>query len=459
MRARAWLFLAALSATAYAQPDIHDHRKAPPGAKPPVPPAPPSAEPNAAPPPPRAEKHDARAGFVWVAGQWEWKNGQWSWLAGHWERERAGKKWRDSRWENQGGHWKLVAGGWDEAGPGGGVTVTAGVGTPPPVPVPPPGDWPTAPPPPPQTEKHDNRAGFVWVAGEWEWKAGKYNWTPGHWERERAGKKWRESRWENQSGHWVRVAGDWEDAGAVATAPVPPPPPPGPGAGPAHDHRHDWKLERPTISSYWPIKGKPGTRVTIKGLNIPNDASVVFDGKRVMGAMIKPTLVAFQIPNDATDGKIAIHMDHGRDLPVGAFEVKAGYDAEAEAKKLEAERQKAAQAAWAAQQAKLAKDRAARQAAIEQREQEMEANREQRREQRVAEIRAKWQAAFLADPNTQDELTLHAQRIADLTRMKDMAELTADAKIGVRIDIATQKENDRHEQRMQALHDAFGGAQ
>ena len=83
---------------------------------------------------------------------------------------------------------------------------------------------------------------------------------------------------------------------------------------------------------------------------------------------------------------------------------------------------------------------------------------EQRREQRVAEIRAKWQAAFLADTNTQDELTLHAQRIADLTRMKDMAELSADAKIGVRIDIATQKENDRHEQRMQALHDAFGGA-
>jgi hypothetical protein len=42
--------------------------------------------------------------------------------------------------------------------------------------------------------------------------------------------------------------------------------------------------------------------------------------------------------------------------------------------------------------------------------------------------------------------------------MKDMAELTANAKVGVRVDIAMQKENDRHQQRMQALHDAFGGA-
>ena len=399
-----------------------------------------------------------RAGFVWIAGQWEWKAGKYNWTPGHWERERAGKKWREARWENQGGHWKHVPGAWETAAVGATVTagggVTVGVGTPPPVPTPAAGDWPTQPPPPPQTETQHPRGGFVWIAGQWEWKAGKYSWTPGHWERERAGKKWRDAKWEQRDGHWVRSEGDWEDASQVATAPVPPPP----GSGPVHDHRHEWRIERPTIASYWPTKGKPGTRVTIKGLNIPNDASVVFDGKRIMGAMVKPTLVAFQIPPDATNGMIAIHTAHGRDLAVGSFEVKAGYDAEAEAKKLEAERQKAAQAAWAAQQSKLAKDRAARQAAIEQREQERAANREQRREQRVAEIRAKWQAAFLADPNTQDELTLHAQRVAELTRMKDMAELTANAKVGVRVDIAMQKENDRHQQRMQALHDAFGGA-
>jgi hypothetical protein len=295
----------------------------------------------------------------------------------------------------------------------------------------------------------------VWIPGQWDWKAGKYAWTPGHWERERAGKKWREARWESQGGKWVRTEGDWIDEGQIAGgAPMPPPPPSPMG----HEHRHDWKIERPTISSYWPTKGKPGSRVTIRGLNIPADASIVFDGKRVMGAMVKPTEVVFQIPADGTDGTIALHQEHGRDLAVGTFEVKAGYDAAAEQKRLDEERQKAAQAAWAAQQSKLAKDRAARQAAIEQREQEREANREQRREQRVAEIRAKWQAAFLADPNTQDELTLHAQRIADLTRMKDMAELSADAKLGVRIDVATQKENDRHDQRMQALQAAFGGA-
>ena len=77
------------------------------------------------------------------------------------------------------------------------------------------------------------------------------------------------------------------------------------------------------------------------------------------------------------------------------------------------------------------------------------------------ELQAKWNAAFLADADTQDELTLHAQRVADLERMKDVASLSADAKIAVRIDLATQKENDRHTQRMAALEAAFktkGGA-
>jgi 7-keto-8-aminopelargonate synthetase-like enzyme len=144
----------------------------------------------------------------------------------------------------------------------------------------------------------------------------------------------------------------------------------------------------------------------------------------------------------------------GRDLIVGNYEV-ANYDADADARRIDSERQAAAQAAWSAQQARYAKDEAARRAAIDQHWQEMDANREQRREQRIQEIRAKWQAAFLSDPDTQDELTLHAQRVAELTRAKDVATVNNNQKLGVRIDVALAKENDRHEQRMSALQTAF----
>ena len=469
MRARAWLFLAALTATANAQPDVRDHRRPPP---------PPihdhradAVEPTEAPPAPKDEAQQPRAGFVWIKGRWDWKAGKWDWMPGHWERARAGKQWREARWEQQGGHWKLVEGDWIDAGAAGGVTVGVGgnvavgvggnvaVGAPP-VAVPPPADGPTAPPPPPREEKYEPRAGCVWVPVQWDWKAGKYDWTPGHWERGRAGKHWRPARWEQQGGRYTQVTGDWEDEGAAAPLP-PPPPPPGAGGPEVHEHRHDWKLERPTVSSYWPIKGKVGTKVTIHGLNFPMDAKVMFGGKAVLGAMVTPMKIVFPIPGDATSGDIAIDRGHGRPLQVGSFEVAAGFDPDAEAKRLDDERRKHAQDEWAEQEKKWAKDRAAREAEWQKREAEMEANREQRREQRAAEIRAKWDAAFLADADTQDELTLHAQRVAELQRMKDIAGIKADAKLGVRIDVATQKETERHDQRMKALHDSFkpGGAQ
>ena len=331
---------------------------------------------------------------------------------------------------------------------------------------------PTEAPPPPREEPTQPRAGFAWIRGRWDWKAGKWDWVPGHWERERAGKKWREDRWEQQDGHWKLVAGDWVDAGAAAPPPVPPPvavpppageapvPPPGPGPE-VRDHRHEWKLERPTVSSYWPTKGKAGTRVTVRGLNFPTDAKVMFGGNAVLGAMISPEKIVFEIPKDATaSGDIAIDRGHGRPLAVGTFDVAAGVDPEADAKRLDDERRRQAETHWADRQKQLAKDRAAREAEIQRHEQELETSRDQRREQRAAEIRAKWDAAFLADPDTQDELTLHAKRVADLQRMKEMAELSADAKLGVRIDLATQREQDRHDQRMKALHDGFkmGGA-
>jgi len=319
----------------------------------------------------------------------------------------------------------------------------------------------TVEPPAPQVENPGVKAGFEWVPGRYDWKGGKWEWMAGHWERERAGKHWRPGKWEKRAGGWAWTEGEWADAGAVvATAPPAPGAPPPPGAPmpppPMEHHHHEWKIETPVVSSYWPAKGKPGRKVVIKGANFPADAQVFLGSAQITAAKITPTEIVFDVPATATgSGEIYIKRMHGRNLPVGMFEVAASYDPEAEAKKLEEARRKAAEEAWKAMQAKQAKDKAAREAAWKAHWQEMENDREQRRERREAEIRAKWDAAFLNDADTQAELALHAQRIAQLTQAASIAEVNANEKLGVRIQVATAKENDRHEQRMAALKAGF----
>ncbi len=431
-RGAMWLLFATTSSTlALAQPATRDHRRAPP---PPPPQAPVqvNAGPTSAPPSPREEKVAARAGFVWVGGNWDWRNNKWEWVAGHWERERAGKKWRPARWEQHDGRWARVDGDWiDDNTPA----------------MPPPGAWPTSAPPPPRDEKFQPRAGFVWIAGQWDWRNNKWEWVAGHWERERAGKRWNPSRWEQRDGRWARVEGGWVDA----AAPMPPPPPP-----PGHQRRpRQWKLELPVVSSYWPAKGKPGSRVTIRGKNFPATAEVVFAGQPVKAAKIKDDQIVFVVPQGAASGDIALRAGGRRALPVGMFEVAAGFDPVAEQRRLEQERQKAAEAAWKARQQQLAKDRAAREQWLREREQERQATRDQRRAERIAALNAKWARAFLADPDTQSELTLHAQRVAELERAKEVAEVANNGKLVIRIGVAQSREDERHQQRMAALQASF----
>jgi hypothetical protein len=222
------------------------------------------------------------------------------------------------------------------------------------------------------------------------------------------------------------------------------------------DHRdHQWKLELPVVSSYWPPRGKSGQRVVIRGRNFPNDAQVMWNGTAVTAARVQGDQIMFEVPAGATSGDITLRRAHGRELPIGRFEVATTGDPEADARKADEERRKQAETAWAARQKELAQDRAARQTAWQKQQDEQDATRDQRRDQRMAEIRAKWEASFLSDADTQSELTLHGQRIAQLQRAKEIAELKADAKLGVRIDVALAKENDRHTQRMSALEAAF----
>lgn len=305
-------------------------------------------------------------------------------------------------------------------------------------------DGPREAPPPPRVEKQAARQGFVWISGRWEWKRGKWEWLAGHWERERAGKAWREGRWDRKDDRWVFVDGEWVDAGSPPIVPRDRP-----------DRPRRWKLESPVVSSYWPAKGPVGTRVVIRGRNFAKDTEVVFGGGPTPALKVGPTKIEFKVPPGAKPRQAIGLRANGRMLVVGAFEAVEAYDPVAEARRLEDERRRAAEAAWAARQKELAADRAAREADWQRRRQEWERTREERRIARARAIRAKWDRAFLADPATQDELTLHAQRVAEIVRMKEVAELSRNGKLAVRISIAEARENERHDQRMEALKSTF----
>ncbi|HEX8108193.1 MAG TPA: IPT/TIG domain-containing protein, partial [Kofleriaceae bacterium] len=169
------------------------------------------------------------------------------------------------------------------------------------------------------------RAGFVWAAGRWDWRAGKWEWLPGHWERERPGKRWNPGRWEQRDGAYVLIDGDWVDGSAA------PPPPPGEPPGPPPDDRGDrhreWRLDRPVVSSYWPVKGKIGSRIVIRGRNFPDDTMVMWNGTRVTGAKIEPERIVVAVPPGAESGMLSLRTGRHRELTVGSFEV-ANYDAE-----------------------------------------------------------------------------------------------------------------------------------
>jgi hypothetical protein len=548
-RLESWLMAISLaatvggSATALAQPEPRDRRDAPnerdrrdapnerdrrdaPSERDRRRPPPPGAGPTEAPPPPRAEKAETRAGFVWVAGRWDWRGGKWDWVAGHWERERAGKRWNDGRWEKQGDRWNFIAGTWADGGPPPAQPPPAQPPPAQPPPAQPPhGNYPAQPPPPQREERHAPRAGFVWVAGRWDWRDGKWDWVAGHWERERAGKRWNDGRWDKQGDRWTYIEGTWGDGGGPPSSddrPRHPPPPPrderpaprpghvylkgrwdwrggkwdwnegrwererpgqewresrweqrdgsyilvdgewinvGPTGQPPGDpseRPRRWRTDRPTVSSYWPVKGKIGSRITIRGRNFPGDTSVLWGGTQINGARVTPDEITVMVPPGATSGTLSLRTGGRRELLIGNYEVAADYDAAAEEARLAEEARKKAERAWAERQRALAKDRAARQAAYEQYLEERARTREQRRADRLREVRSRWQAAFIADPATQDELTLHAQRTAELNRMREIAELSSNGKLVIRIGVAQSREEERHTARMTALQDSFG---
>ena len=93
---------------------------------------------------------------------------------------------------------------------------------------PPPVAYPTQAPPPPVVERVTRRRGWIRVAGNHEWRGGRYVWVGGHWERDRSGYQWQQGRWDWQANRYVWIPGSWVVVAPPPPAPaayVPPPPP------------------------------------------------------------------------------------------------------------------------------------------------------------------------------------------------------------------------------------------
>jgi len=53
-------------------------------------------------------------------------------------------------------------------------------------------------------------AGYIWVAGHWQWTGTRYAWVSGHWvSRPRPAAVYVEGHWLRRPGGWVWVEGHW----------------------------------------------------------------------------------------------------------------------------------------------------------------------------------------------------------------------------------------------------------
>ena len=78
-------------------------------------------------------------------------------------------------------------------------------------------------------------------------------------------------------------------------------------------------------------------------------------------------------------------------------------------------------------------------------------SREERRTSARAALRAKYGKDLLEKPAVRAELRLHAQRMAKLRQMKDVADDADKKQLEERVDKMIDKENKRHDARMDAL--------
>ncbi|MBC8022039.1 MAG: YXWGXW repeat-containing protein [Burkholderiales bacterium] len=68
----------------------------------------------------------------------------------------------------------------------------------------------TVDPPNRRAEKYENRAGYIWVPGVWDWKNGKHEWRAGRHVAERKGYRYQNDRWvRHDNDKWTMQRGGW----------------------------------------------------------------------------------------------------------------------------------------------------------------------------------------------------------------------------------------------------------
>ena len=82
-------------------------------------------------------------------------------------------------------------------------------------------------------------------------------------------------------------------------------------------------------------------------------------------------------------------------------------------------------------------------------------DRDARHRSSVLRIRSRWGASLIQTPAVRNELTIHAERMARLDRMKVLAEQGRNRGLVVRITVLLERENARHEARMAALQRVY----
>ncbi len=112
-----------------------------------------------------------------------------------------------------------------------------------------------------------------------------------------------------------------------------------------------------------------------------------------------------------------------------------------------------ARARWRTRKQNLAKAAEQRRAALKALREQRRRTRAERRRARAKALRAEWRdREFLENPQVQAEFSLHGQRKARLIRMRHLADIDAREKLVLRIEILIEKEDERHQRRMDILN-------
>jgi hypothetical protein len=199
------------------------------------------------------------------------------------------------------------------------------------------------------------------------------------------------------------------------------------------------------VSDFWPRQGAAGVKLTVQGRRFAPGLQVVFGDVAVDPTVADPFRMTVEVPA-GVKGAVPVMLRQGdHDVPVGVFTVGKKAD---DRIKIRARMKAEAEKWWKQRERQLAKDAAAREAALAKAEADLAAAREKRREDRLAKLRARWQADLLAREEARVELAVHAERAARLARMERLAESAGNGGLAIRIHFLVGIEDARHESRM-----------